>query len=119
MNNILQAIDRENKICYLVRDFDIDLLKSESCDYSNSFIEQLLTSSFLPVMNKPTRITYHNATLINNTFITNIENIENSMNLVLFLLIFQIIYLPCTCPRLQEYGKYTNLSTNLSIQRCN
>ena len=67
-----------------MRDFDIDLFKSESCDYSNNFIEQLLTSSFLPVINKPTRITYHTATLINNTFITNIENIENSMNGIIF-----------------------------------
>ncbi len=47
-------------------DFNIDRLKSESCDYSNKFIEQLFTSSFLPLIHKPTRITNHTATLITN-----------------------------------------------------
>jgi hypothetical protein len=84
MNKILQAIDRENKICYLMGDFNIDLLKSESCDYSNKFIEQLFTSSFLPLINKPTRITNHTATLIDNIFTNNLENIENSKNGIIF-----------------------------------
>ena len=84
MTNILQAIDRENKISYLMGDFNIDLIKSESCDYSNKFIEQLFTSSFLLEINKPTRITYHAATLIDNIFTNNIENIENSKNGIIF-----------------------------------
>lgn len=65
-------------------DFNIDLLKSESCDYSKQFIEQLFTSSFLPVINKPTRITYHTATLIDNIFTNNINNIRNSKSGVIF-----------------------------------
>ena len=38
-------------------DFNIDLLKSESCDYSNRFLETLLTSSYIPLVLRPTRIT--------------------------------------------------------------
>ena len=34
MNTILEKIDRKNKICYLIGDFNIDLFKSESCDYA-------------------------------------------------------------------------------------
>ena len=41
MNTILEKVDRENKICYLMGDFNIDLFKSESCDYASQFIEQL------------------------------------------------------------------------------
>jgi hypothetical protein len=41
MNQILGKIDQENKICYLMGDFNIGLLKSESCDYTNRFLEQL------------------------------------------------------------------------------
>ena len=48
-------------------DFNIDLLKSESCDFANKFTEQLFTSSFYPLITKPTRITSHTATLIDNT----------------------------------------------------
>jgi hypothetical protein len=44
MNEILGKIDRENKLCYLMGDFNIDLFKSESFDYANQFVDQLFTS---------------------------------------------------------------------------
>ena len=50
INKILSKIDKENKICYLMGDFNIiDLLKSESCDFAGKFFEQLITSSFMPL----------------------------------------------------------------------
>ncbi len=36
MSQMLGQIDKENKLCYLMGDFNIDLLKSESCDYTIS-----------------------------------------------------------------------------------
>ena len=36
IDNILSKIGKENKICYLMGDFNIDLLKSESCDYTST-----------------------------------------------------------------------------------
>ena len=83
-NEILAKIDKENKICYLMGDFNIDLLKSESCDYANRFTEQLFTSSFIPLITKPTRITHHTATLIDNIFTNNIEKLESSTNGIIF-----------------------------------
>jgi hypothetical protein len=47
-------------------DFNIDLLKSASCVFANKFTEQLFTSSFYPLITKPTRMTSHTATLIDN-----------------------------------------------------
>ena len=47
INEILGKIDKENKVCYLMGDFNIDLLKSESCDYTNRFLEVLFTSSYI------------------------------------------------------------------------
>ena len=44
MNENLEKIDKENKLCYLMGDFNLDL--SKSCDYANHFVEQLFTSSF-------------------------------------------------------------------------
>ena len=32
MNAILEKVNRENKLCYLIGDFNVDLFKSESCD---------------------------------------------------------------------------------------
>ena len=82
-NTILEKIDRENKLCYL-GDFNVDLFKSESCDYASEFIEHLFTSSFLPLINNATRISSHTATLIENIFTNNIEGIENSLNGIIF-----------------------------------
>jgi hypothetical protein len=52
---------------------NIDLLQSETCDIANRFSEQLFTSSFYPIITKPTRITEHTATLIDNIFTNNID----------------------------------------------
>jgi hypothetical protein len=53
-SQLLSNIDKENKICYLMGDFNLDLLKSESCDYTNKFLELLFTSSYIPLILKPT-----------------------------------------------------------------
>ena len=84
MNKILEKITKENKICYLMGDFNIDLLKSESCDYANRFSEQLFTSSFIPLITKPTRITNHTATLIDNILTNDIEQAITSTNGLIF-----------------------------------
>jgi hypothetical protein len=84
INNILSKIGKENKICYLMGDFNTDVLISETCDYTNRFIEQLFTSSFFPLITKPTRITAHTATLIDNIYTSNTEKINNSMNGIIF-----------------------------------
>ena len=84
MNTILEKIDRENKLCYLMGDFNIDLFKSESCDYVSQFIEQLFTSSFFPLITKATRITDHTDTLIDNIFTNNLEKRDESLNAIIF-----------------------------------
>ena len=65
-------------------DFKIDLFKSEYCDYTNHFIKQLFTSSFFPLITKPTRITHHTATLIDNIFTNNLEELDESVNGIIF-----------------------------------
>ena len=63
-------------------DFNIHLLKS--CDYTNRFLEQLFTASYMPLILRPTRITHHTATLIDNIFTNDMETIESSTNGILF-----------------------------------
>ena len=70
--------------CYLMGDFNIDLFKSESCDYANYFTEQLFTSSFSPLITKASRITHHTATLIDNIFTNNMEQLDDSINGIIF-----------------------------------
>ena len=79
INQMLGKVDKENKICYLMGDFNIDLLKSESCDYTRRFLKILFTSSYIPLVLRPTRITQHTATLIDNIFTNDIETIYSSI----------------------------------------
>jgi hypothetical protein len=65
-------------------DFNIDLFKSESCDYASYFTEQLFTSSFFSLITKATRITHHTATLIDNIFTNNLEQLDNSINGIIY-----------------------------------
>ena len=52
--------------------------------YANRFTEQLFTSSHIPLITKPTRITQHTTTLIDNIFNNNIEKLESSTNGIIF-----------------------------------
>ena len=70
---MLSKITAEHKECYIMGDFNIDLLKYGNCDSSNRFVNQMFSSSLIPTIKKPTRITNTTATLIDNIF-TNTEN---------------------------------------------
>ena len=84
LNDILSEVDKTKKITHLMGDFNIDLLKTDNCYDSNRFCEQLLTSSFFPLINRPTRITQHTATLIDNIFTNDLEQIESGINGLIF-----------------------------------
>lgn len=73
LSAILQKINQENKKCYLMGDFNIDLLKLDLNDNSNSVMNLMFSSSFYPTISKPTRITKSTATLIDNIFSNTLE----------------------------------------------
>ena len=74
-------------------DFNIDLLKTESCDYNNRFLEILSTSLYIPLVLRPTRITQHTATLIDNIFTNDIDIIDFSINGAIFSDILDHIFI--------------------------
>ena len=45
-------------------DFNIDLLKSETCNFSLNFLLTLQSYSFVPTIDKPTRV-YNNKNVVN------------------------------------------------------
>ena len=65
-------------------DFNIDLLKYESSNFSNRFSEQMFTSSFFPLITKPTRITQHTSTLIDNIFTNDLDQVQSNSNGLIF-----------------------------------
>lgn len=58
----------ENKICVVIGDFNIDLLKIDSHQNSDHFVNTMGTYFFQPHILQPTRLTDHSAMLIDNIF---------------------------------------------------
>ena len=61
---IQSKIKEENKVSYLMGDFNIDLLKVNIHAKTNEFVNDVISQGFLPKITRPTRITPHSATLI-------------------------------------------------------
>ena len=68
-----------NKTVYLCGDFNIDLLQHDANASTNNFIDHLYSFGLHPVITRPTRITGHSKTLIDNIFTTNLSNIHSGL----------------------------------------
>ena len=65
---LLNKLALENKLSYLMGDFNIDLLKIENEESINEFYNVVTSNLFVPHITLPTRITSHSKTLIDNIF---------------------------------------------------
>ena len=70
---------KENKNCYLLGGFNINLLSHETHNISGEFYDIMTSNSFLPLITRPTRLTATSATLIDNIFTNYLENSSHSM----------------------------------------
>ena len=75
---VLETITRERKFCYILGDYNLDPLNCESHQYTKDFLEIMYSNSFIPLINRPTRITATTATLIDNIFTNNHQEKVNS-----------------------------------------
>ena len=63
-------------------DFNVNLLIAESCKYSHNFLLSLQSYSFIPTIDKPTRVYGNSATLIDNILVNNVKGTVSSGNVV-------------------------------------
>ena len=77
ISNICQ--NTRNKTVYLRGDFNIDLLQHDTNNITNNFIDHLYSFGLHPLITRPTRITSHSKTLIDNIFTTNLSNIHSGL----------------------------------------
>ena len=76
LDQILSNIRGQN--AYIMGDFNIDLLKSDTHRLTNEFLQGLYAQGFYPLISLPTRITDNSATLIDNIWTNNLEDVVES-----------------------------------------
>lgn len=59
-------------------DFDLDLIHYDSHPFTQDFLDSLFSYMLIPLVNKPTRVTSHSATLIDNIFTNCFQ--QNTLN---------------------------------------
>ena len=69
----LSSLNNENRPCYLLGDYNFDILKCTS-KHNQSFINQMMSYGFIPKIDRPTRISEFSATLIDNIFTNCYQN---------------------------------------------
>ena len=79
----LNMTKNENKLLYVMGDFNIDILKHDDHLATSEFLETLYSYVLFPLISKPTRIAKETATLIDNIFSSDFAN-ESSLNGLLF-----------------------------------
>ena len=81
MTPLLNKINTEKKIGFLLGDFNIDLLEFNNNEVGK-YIDSLTSLNFFPTISLPTRITDTTATVIDNIFVSPHENTYESGNLL-------------------------------------
>ena len=89
-------LSEKNKEIVLLGDLNIDLLKHEKDHYAGNFLGQMYSTSSVPRITSPTRITSHSGTLIDNIFSTDISVDATSGNTVTSISdhLAQFLFLP-------------------------
>ena len=71
MHYILEKLGRQQ--CYIMGDFNLDLLKHEKHPPTKQFLDMMNANAFIPLINRPTLITKKTSTLIDNIFMNNYD----------------------------------------------
>ena len=71
----LERLITSNNSIYIMGDFNINLLHDETSCYAQDFLLSLQSFSFIPTIDKPTRVYNNSATLIDN-ILTNKVDVE-------------------------------------------
>lgn len=83
LENTLNTVNKEKKTCYILGDFNLDLLKYDSKPKVNDFLNLLYSNNFSPCIDRPTRIKRNKhghvtVSLIDNIFTNDIASKFNS-----------------------------------------
>ena len=78
----LEKFSASGKPIYILGDFNINLLRFETCNYAHNFLLTVQSYRFVPVMDKPTRVHNDSTTLIDNILLNHMSDSIVSGNIV-------------------------------------
>ena len=84
MKDLLLNFNNENRYCYLMGDYKINLLNYEKHSDTTDFVDLLHANSFISLLNRPTIVNRESAPLIDNRFINALINLENSFQCLIY-----------------------------------
>ena len=70
---IAEKISRENKLCYIMGDFNVNFMNYQCHSKTGEFVDNIFSNMLYPRITRPTRITAHTATLIDNILSNNFD----------------------------------------------
>ena len=70
-NELFDKISRENKTCFLMGDFNVNLINYHYHHLTGQFLDGMYSNMFFPLITRPSRITSHTAILIDNILANN------------------------------------------------
>ena len=79
MSQIFQKFDRMKNVI-IVGDFNLDLLKYKQNSHINDYLENILSSGYMPNITFPTRLTSNSGSLIDNVFTKMSIQFSNSVS---------------------------------------
>ena len=104
---LLSKIKFEKKLCFLLGDYNVNLLNHLDHKETSDFVNSLLSYSFYPLITKPTRIVNTSSTLIDNIFCSELLILNRSVNGLLYTDISD--HLPIFCViKLYEHKKQSD-----------
>ena len=71
LDQLLMTVSANNKLCVLLGDWNLDIMKHDSS--TAEFLDIMYSKMFFPLMTRPTRITSYTVTLLDNIFINSLE----------------------------------------------
>ena len=77
MNTFLAKSKTTDKTCFLVGDLNLNLIDYQSNAKVRNFVNLIFQHSLVPIVNKPTRVTKNNATLIDYIITNSFTDREN------------------------------------------
>ena len=117
-----KLLKEKNKEVILMGDFNIDLLKYETNNNSSEFLDIIYSSSLIPRLTSPTRISPRSKTLIDNIFTTDTydETIAGNLMTSISDHLAQFVIFPNTTNKVKEKDKYQrdfkNFNKNNSLK---